>query len=201
MSFEEMQYCRRCRHWAASLLLLCAVVAARTTVVMGTERMDIRAVTEKLIAQGSPDALATAALLKQFGSESDTGAYALAARALPTGAEWQYEPKWDGFRCLARRERDTIELQSKSGQPLARYFPDIVAALEGLGPRSFLLDGELVVPVDGDLSFNELQLRLHPAASRVRMLASRHPALYIVFDLLEDERGKEWLDRPLRDRR
>jgi len=126
---------------------------------------------------------------------------ALAATALPQGAEWQYEPKWDGFRCLARREQDAIELQSKSGQPLARYFPDMVEALGKLGAWRFLLDGELVIPVDGDLSFNELQLRLHPAASRVKMLAARHPALYVVFDLLEDERGVAWIERPLKERR
>ncbi len=109
---------------------------------------------------------------------------ALAALEVPEGPEWQYEPKWDGFRCLAFRGDAGLELQSKSGQPLGRYFPDIVAALENLRAKEFVLDGELVVPVDGDLSFNELQLRLHPAASRVKMLAAKHPALYIVFDLL-----------------
>jgi ATP-dependent DNA ligase len=126
---------------------------------------------------------------------------ALAAAALPEGDEWQYEPKWDGFRCLARRDGDSVELQSKSGQPLGRYFPDIVAALARLGAHRFLLDGELAVPVDGDLDFNELQLRLHPAASRVRMLAERHPAVYLVFDLLEEERGHSLVAKPLRDRR
>ncbi|HLK47091.1 MAG TPA: ATP-dependent DNA ligase [Bryobacteraceae bacterium] len=126
---------------------------------------------------------------------------ALAATSVPEGPEWQYEPKWDGFRCLARREQDAIEMQSKSGQPLARYFPDVAQALQELRARRFLLDGELVIPVDGQLSFNDLQLRLHPAASRVNKLAREHPALYLVFDLLEDERGTSWLDRPLRERR
>ncbi len=126
---------------------------------------------------------------------------ALSAPELPVGPEWQYEPKWDGFRCIASRDRDSIELQSKAGQPLARYFPDIVAALAELGARRFALDGELVIPVDGDLSFNELQLRLHPAASRVQMLAKLHPALYLVFDVLSDERGADQDDRPLRERR
>lgn len=126
---------------------------------------------------------------------------ALAATELSAGPEWQYEPKWDGFRCLARRDQDTVELQSKSGQALGRYFPDIVEALKKLGARRFLLDGELVIPVEGDLSFNDLQLRLHPAASRVKMLAAKHPALYVAFDLLEDERGASYLDRHLRDRR
>ena len=126
---------------------------------------------------------------------------ALAAPALPEGAEWQYEPKWDGFRCLAWREGDSVELQSKSGQPLARYFPDVVEALKQVGASRFILDGELVIPVQGDLSFNDLQLRLHPAASRVKKLAAEHPAVYIVFDLLQDERGASWLERPLRERR
>ncbi len=126
---------------------------------------------------------------------------ALAAPSLPEGPEWQYEPKWDGFRCLARRDGETIELRSKSGQPLARYFPDIVEALRELAAQRFLLDGELVIPVHGDLSFNDLQLRLHPAESRVRKLAKEHPALYIVFDLLADERGAALVERPLRERR
>jgi ATP-dependent DNA ligase len=126
---------------------------------------------------------------------------ALAAPELPVGPEWQYEPKWDGFRCIASRDGDSIELQSKAGQPLARYFPDVVEALSQLGAKRFVLDGELVIPVEGDLSFNELQLRLHPAASRVNMLAKAHPAIYVVFDLLSDERGASFLDRPLRERR
>jgi len=126
---------------------------------------------------------------------------ALSAPELPEGPEWQYEPKWDGFRCIASRDGDTIELQSKAGQPLARYFPDIVEELGKLGAKKFVLDGELVIPVDGDLSFNELQLRLHPAASRVNMLAKLHPAMYVVFDLLSDERGTSYIDHPLRERR
>jgi ATP-dependent DNA ligase len=126
---------------------------------------------------------------------------ALAASELPTGEEWQYEPKWDGFRCIALRRLRGVELQSKSGQPLGRYFPDIVRALEELNAERFILDGELVIPVSGDLSFNDLQLRLHPAASRVNMLAQAHPALYVVFDLLEDDAGTSLLHRPLRERR
>jgi len=126
---------------------------------------------------------------------------ALAAEELPLGPEWQYEPKWDGFRCIAFRRGGSVELQSKSGQPLGRYFPDIVEALQQLQPKRFTLDGELAIPVSGDLSFNDLQLRLHPAASRVNMLAKRHPALYLVFDLLEDERGASLLTKPLRERR
>lgn len=120
---------------------------------------------------------------------------------LPVGENWQYEPKWDGFRCLAFRDGDEIFLQSKAGQPLARYFPDIVAAIRALNAKRFVLDGELVIPVGNALSFDELQLRLHPAASRVQKLAAAHPALLIAFDLLADTGGKSLLDLPLRDRR
>jgi ATP-dependent DNA ligase len=119
---------------------------------------------------------------------------------IPAGPGWQYEPKWDGFRCIAFRNGENVSLQSKAGQPLARYFPDIVAALARLRAQQFVLDGELVVPVRGALSFDELQLRLHPAASRVQKLAKAHPAIYIVFDLL-CESGRSYLDQPLRERR
>ncbi len=119
---------------------------------------------------------------------------------IPAGNGWQYEPKWDGFRCLAFRDRDDIYLQSKAGQPLARYFPDVVANLAKLPQRKFVLDGELVIPVGGKLSFDELQLRLHPAASRVQKLASAHPATYVVFDLLA-ENGESYLKHSLHERR
>ena len=120
---------------------------------------------------------------------------------IPVGDEWQYEPKWDGFRCIAFREGAKVFLQSKAGQPLARYFPDVVAALEDLPAKRFVLDGELAIPVGGALSFDELQLRLHPAASRVQKLAAAHPAIFIVFDLLGDIAGKSLLGLPLRERR
>ena len=119
---------------------------------------------------------------------------------IPTGKEWQYEPKWDGFRCLAFRDGDKIFLQSKNGQPLARYFPDVVSNVAKLPQQQFVLDGELVIPLGGALSFDELQLRLHPAASRVQKLAATHPALYVVFDALA-EGGKSYLKLPLRERR
>jgi len=119
---------------------------------------------------------------------------------IPTGDRWQYEPKWDGFRCIAFRDGEQIYLQSKNGQPLARYFPDVAGALIRLPSKQFVLDGELVVPVNGALSFDELQLRLHPAASRVAKLAKAHPATYIVFDLLA-ESGQVYLQRMLRERR
>src|SRR5215813_12535837 len=119
---------------------------------------------------------------------------------IPAGSGWQYEPKWDGFRCIAFRNGKLIYLQSKSGQPLARYFPDVATALLKLPEQRFVLDGELAVPVRGALSFDELQLRLHPAASRVQKLAKEHPAIYIVFDLL-GEGDRSYLNEPLRDRR
>jgi ATP-dependent DNA ligase len=121
--------------------------------------------------------------------------------ALPEGEGWQYEPKWDGFRCLAFRDGDTVDLRSKSAQPLARYFPDLAATLRRLVPRRFVLDGEIVVPVDGTLSFEELQLRLHPAASRVAKLAAAHPCRYVVFDLLVAPDGSDLTSRPLAERR
>lgn len=126
---------------------------------------------------------------------------ARSVEALPRGDHWQYEPKWDGFRCLAFRDGDDIDLRSKSAQPLARYFPDLVAALRRLPTRRFVLDGEIVVPVDGTLSFEELQLRLHPAASRVGKLAAAHPCRYIVFDMLVAPDGSSLVNRPLDERR
>ena len=107
------------------------------------------------------------------------------AEAIPAGEGWQFEPKWDGFRCLAFRDGDTVELMSKSGKPLARYFPEIVEALLGLKERRFVLDGELVLPVGEILSFADLQLRLHPAASRIEKLARETPAQLMLFDALQ----------------
>lgn len=121
--------------------------------------------------------------------------------AIPEGEPWQYEPKWDGFRCLAFREGDAVDLRSKSGQPLGRYFPDIVAVLAQVAPRRFVLDGELVILVAGAPSFEELQLRLHPAASRVAKLAAGHPATFLIFDLLVDEAGRDLTARTLQERR
>jgi len=109
---------------------------------------------------------------------------------LPIGDNWQYEPKWDGFRCIAFRDGDRVDLQSKSGQPLGRYFPEVVEALLKLKPRQFVLDGEIVVPVKGKFSFDDLLMRIHPAASRIKKLSQETPAKLIVFDLLVDDRGK-----------
>jgi ATP-dependent DNA ligase len=119
---------------------------------------------------------------------------------IPVGDEWQYEPKWDGFRCIGFRDGNEIYLQSKAGQPLARYFPDVVEALRSIKGEKFVIDGELVIPIGGRFSFDELQLRLHPAASRVQKLAKAHPAMFIVFDLLA-EKGESFLQSPLSERR
>src|SRR3954454_9850754 len=119
---------------------------------------------------------------------------------IPAGPEWQYEPKWDGFRCLVFRDGNTVSLQSKSGKPLTRYFPDVVEAVRALKPKQFVLDGEIVVPDGKVFSFDALLQRIHPAASRVKKLAKETPALLIVFDLLAD--GKATLvDEALTERR
>jgi ATP-dependent DNA ligase len=123
-----------------------------------------------------------------------------AVAEIPDGPLWQYEPKWDGFRCLVHRDAESVLLTSKNGQPLARYFPEIVAALESLPADNFSLDGELVVALDDALSFDALQQRIHPAQSRVTMLARTTPAFYLVFDLLR-EGGSAWYERPLSERR
>src|SRR5689334_13584161 len=104
---------------------------------------------------------------------------------IPTGHEWQYEPKWDGFRCLLSREGKTITLSSKSGQDLKRYFPEVAAAAAGFPERCFVLDGELVVPRGGQFSFDALLQRIHPAASRIKRLSLETPALFLAFDLLQ----------------
>ena len=126
---------------------------------------------------------------------------ALSVEEIPVGSQWRYEPKWDGFRCLAFRDGTKVRLQSKSGQPLERYFPELVEAFLQLKASRFVLDGEIAVPVGSRLSFDELLMRIHPAASRIRKLAAEHPAIFIAFDLLADERGKSLLDRPLDERR
>jgi ATP-dependent DNA ligase len=120
---------------------------------------------------------------------------------VPTGKDWQYEPKWDGFRCLAFRDGAKVELQSKSGQPLTRYFPELVEALSALKARQFVLDGEIVVPADSAFSFDALLQRIHPARSRIDKLASETPALLIVFDILVDDKDRSLVETPLRQRR
>ncbi|MEA3031878.1 MAG: hypothetical protein QOG13_3203 [Sphingomonadales bacterium] len=120
--------------------------------------------------------------------------------ALPDGEGWQFEPKWDGFRCLVFRDGAEVALQSKAGRPLGRYFPEIVALIAALGQDRLVLDGELIIPVGGILSFEALQLRLHPAESRVRRLAAETPAQLMLFDCLALA-GKALAGAPLADRR
>jgi len=120
--------------------------------------------------------------------------------ALPEGEGWQYEPKWDGFRCLVFRDGGTVALQSKAGRPLERYFPEVAAMVAGLAADRFALDGELLIPVGGALSFEALQLRLHPAESRVRKLAAATPAQLMLFDCLGFA-GNSLLKAPLAARR
>ncbi len=126
---------------------------------------------------------------------------ALLVSEIPTGTNWQYEPKWDGFRCLVFRDGDKVELQSKSGQSLGRYFPEIVAAVLKLKASRFVIDGELIITIKGQPSFDDLLQRIHPAASRVAKLSEETPARLIVFDLLVDEAGKAIFDEPLVKRR
>ena len=126
---------------------------------------------------------------------------ALLVNEIPTGDNWQYEPKWDGFRCLAFRDGDTVELQSKSGQSLGRYFPEIVDAIAKVKAPRFVIDGELIITLDGEPSFDALLQRIHPAASRVAKLSKETPARFVVFDLLVDEAGKETFAEVLKKRR
>jgi ATP-dependent DNA ligase len=126
---------------------------------------------------------------------------ALSAPEIPVGKQWQYEPKWDGFRCIAFRDNDKVELQSKAGQPLTRYFPDVEALLRALPVKRFVLDGEITVSIKNQLSFDDLLMRIHPARSRVLKLSQETPATYIVFDLLVDEQKKPLIDLPLAERR
>jgi ATP-dependent DNA ligase len=120
--------------------------------------------------------------------------------SLPEGEGWQYEPKWDGFRCLVFRDGPEVALMSKSGKPLGRYFPEVVDTVLGMEADRFVLDGELIIPVDGTLSFDALQLRLHPAQSRVARLAGETPAQLMLFDLLFSKETS-YLDAPLELRR
>ena len=122
------------------------------------------------------------------------------ADELPEGAGWQFEPKWDGFRCLVFRHGGEVDLRAKSGKPLGRYFPEMVEALGAIGGGDFVLDGELVVPTRDGLAFDALQMRLHPAESRIRRLAGETPALFILFDCLAAS-GEILTGEPLSRRR
>ena len=109
---------------------------------------------------------------------------------IPLGDIWQYEPKWDGFRCLLSRSNTSVSLTSKSGQDLTRYFPEVAAAALELPERTFVLDGELVVAVGKTFSFDALLQRIHPASSRIKRLAVETPANLIAFDLLQEGKAE-----------
>jgi ATP-dependent DNA ligase len=126
---------------------------------------------------------------------------AASATELPTGPEWQYEPKWDGFRCLAFRDGNNVTLMSKSGKPLTRYFPELITALAALKPQPFVLDGEIVLSVGGALSFDHLLMRIHPSVTRITKLSQQTPCIFLIFDLLVDNKGKSLFKLPLQDRR
>ena len=126
---------------------------------------------------------------------------ALLTDKLPTGEGWQYEPKWDGFRCLVFRDGDTVALRSKSGRVLERYFPEIENYVRALAPQKFVLDGEIVIPTDEGFSFDLLLQRIHPAESRIRKLAKETPGVLILFDILVDEEGNPLREEPLESRR
>ena len=120
---------------------------------------------------------------------------------LPSGPGWWFEPKWDGFRCLAFRDGEQVRLTAKSGKPLARYFPEVVEMLAALPAQRFMVDGELLIGAGGRFSFDALQMRLHPAESRIRKLAHETPATLVLFDLLLTPAGEDLRARPLRERR
>src|SRR6201982_4051850 len=126
---------------------------------------------------------------------------ALSVDEIPIGNGWQYEPKWDGFRCLVFRNGKEVDLGSKAGRSLSRYFPELVEAILKVKADKFAIDGEIVVPHNRAFSFDDLLQRIHPAQSRVNRLAAEAPALLIVFDLLADTDGRSLTPLPLRERR
>lgn len=147
--------------------------------------------------------MATMLEAKAFPLPVDTAPMeARLAQAIPVeDAAWQYEPKWDGFRCLAFKSNGTVEIRAKSGKPLGRYFPELIEQLRDLPASRFVVDGEIVIELSGRYSFEALQMRLHPAASRIRKLAAQTPARLILFDMLADTSGKDLREKPLSVRR
>src|SRR6185437_7744508 len=117
---------------------------------------------------------------------------------IPPGCS--YEPKWDGFRSVIFRDGDEVEIGSRNEKPMTRYFPELVEAFRAELPERCVVDGEIVVPINGRLEFEVLQQRIHPADSRVRRLAAETPASYVAFDLLAvgDE---NLMGRPFAERR
>src|SRR3954471_21674603 len=144
------------------------------------------------------------ATARRKAAPTSFGLVAMEARsvdAIPRGPEWQYEPKWDGFRCLLSRNAGSVALRSKAGEDLTRYFPELVEAALRLKAGQFTLDGEIVVPHGKSFSFDDLLQRIHPAASRVTKLSKETPALVLVFDLLATAKDKELAAQPLAKRR
>jgi ATP-dependent DNA ligase len=125
---------------------------------------------------------------------------ARSAADLPDGDGWRYEPKWDGFRTVVFRDGDDVHLQSRNGRPMNRYFPEVVPDVLTLSRERLVLDGELIVVVDGIQEFDLLGQRIHPAESRVRMLAEATPAAFVAFDLLADG-DESLLELPYDERR
>src|SRR3954454_5849959 len=125
---------------------------------------------------------------------------ARSAKELPDGEGWRYEPKWDGFRTIVFRDGDDIRLQSRGGKPMNRYFPDVVEQVAGLSAQRLVLDGEMIVVRDGIQEFDLLSQRIHPAKSRVEMLAKETPAGFVAFDLLAEE-DETLLELPYEERR
>ncbi|AID31794.2 ATP-dependent DNA ligase [Mesorhizobium sp. USDA 4775] len=124
------------------------------------------------------------------------------AEALPReDGLWQYEPKWDGFRCIGFKSGKAVDLRAKSGKPLGRYFPELMAALSALAATEFVIDGEIIVEIEDRASFDALQMRLHPAESRIRKLSRETPAQLVVFDMLVAPGGRLLVELPLHDRR
>jgi ATP-dependent DNA ligase len=124
------------------------------------------------------------------------------AESLPQeNGPWQYESKWDGFRCLAFKSGAAVELRGKSGKPLGRFFPEVVALLKDVPATQFVVDGELVIEIAGRIAFDALQMRLHPAESRIRKLAAEIPARLILFDMLADGKGHVIMAQTLKERR
>lgn len=126
---------------------------------------------------------------------------ARSAGSLPADHGWQYEPKWDGFRCLAFKDGSNVDLRAKSRKALSRYFPEVVQYLSRLQVERFVIDGELVIELNGKLSFDALQARLHPAESRIRKLSLETPARLVAFDMLLNPEGTPILDESLLERR
>jgi ATP-dependent DNA ligase len=121
-------------------------------------------------------------------------------REIPRGEGWRYEPKWDGFRAMVFSDDEDVRVQSRDSRPLERYFPELVPALRGTFPSGSVVDGEIIVVGPRGLDFDALQLRLHPAESRIRRLSAEIPASFVAFDLLAED-GEDLRSMPLDDRR